>query len=136
LRIDLSPAALFLAPILVACKTSGVQVEVPALLASPGIEVRQELQLAVSNALHGVPIVLANDALTRSSLLIVEQRPVRNLDQQPATGRMLGLPEQFRLLRRSEDCVLLHLGTATRTVLKHAECVAEVSPAVNGDSLP
>lgn len=93
--------------LLSACASA--QTEVPARLDKP----MPELARAVSAMLDGAPVTLADDALTRDSVLIVEKR---------LTGRDLGRPERFHLVKAGKDCVLVHERTGTRTRLASATC--------------
>ncbi|SDZ98915.1 hypothetical protein [Microbulbifer marinus] len=95
----------------------------PALLAEPGPEVRAELQQLVSEAMHGVPVTLAADALTKESVLVVERKP-----QQPRlSGREFGQPVKFQLMLDEEACWLVRLSDGERWALRKATCRPEVS---------
>ena len=74
-----------------------------------------ELAQAVSSALHGAPVTLADDALTRDSLLIIERAHL--------SGRDLDKPEHFRLVKIGKDCALVHERTGKRTTLASTTCV-------------
>ncbi len=95
--------------VLPACTTSSGSGDAPALITNPTPASRAELRLAVQRALHSDPILLADDALTRSSLLTIDRLPRRD-----SHGRLLngldvrGRPEQFRLVRTGGSCVLIH----------------------------
>src|SRR5437773_2672473 len=58
---------------LAACATAAGRPDLPAVLTNPTAESRAELARRVSGALHGAPITIADDALTRDSTLIVER---------------------------------------------------------------
>ena len=92
---------------------AAAQTEVPARLDKP----TPELARAVSAVLGGAPVTLAADALTRDSVLIVEK---------PLTGRDLGRPERFHLVKAGNDCVLVHERTGARTRLRSTTCVPVV----------
>jgi hypothetical protein len=100
-----------------ACKSSEVRSEVPAYLVDPTTESRAELQHVVSSMLGGKAVTIADDALTTQSMLIIGAKYL--------TGRDLGKPEQFQLLRIGSTCVLVHLGSGTRSELSEANCAAE-----------
>ena len=106
--------ALLLSQLLWACASSFAQPDVPALIDKPTSESRAELARAVSSALNGAPVWLADDALTRDSLLIIEK---------PHTGRDLDKPEHFRLVKAGTQCTLVHERTGTRTTLASTTCV-------------
>ncbi|MGH8200291.1 MAG: hypothetical protein ACREVO_07985 [Steroidobacteraceae bacterium] len=94
----------------------------PAIITDPTAASRADLERAVSQALHGAPIRLADDALTRNDLLIVGRAEARDSRGLPLNGRELGRPQHFRLLRRNAQCVLLHVETGKAYVLPHTHC--------------
>ena len=96
-----------------------------AVLVEPTAETRAELLMVVTRALGGAPVVLASDALTATSLLSVEINPRRRLSGGPLDGRVLGGPEQFRLVLTHAGCELIRLSTGDRFGLEHARCVPE-----------
>jgi hypothetical protein len=97
-------ATVVLAP--VACGTLSAQ-EQPAVIAEPTAQSRAELVRVVSAAMNGQPVTLADDALTRESVLVIERRTPPGPQGRAATGRTLDMPEQFRLLMRGERCMLV-----------------------------
>ncbi len=103
--------------VLNACKTDTVRAEVPAHVVDPTPESHAELQHVVSSALGGRSVTIAENALTKESMLIIGPR---NL-----TGRDLGKPEQFRLVLSGSTCILVHLGSNSRSELAKTNCVAE-----------
>jgi hypothetical protein len=106
--------ALLLSQLLSACASSFAQPDVPALIDNPTNESRAELAQAVSSALNGAPVRLADDALTRDSLLVIEKAH---------TGRDLDKPEHFRLVKTGKDCALVHERTGKRTTLASTTCL-------------
>jgi hypothetical protein len=105
-----------------ACATASSRGDQPAVLTSPTPESRAELARIVEGALHGAPVTLADDALTRDGTLIIERAPARTRDGVPLSGREMGRPEHFRLLKRGSRCVLVHARTGRRWTLKEATC--------------
>ena len=103
--------------VLGACKTDEIRAEVPALVVDPTAESHAELQHAVSTALGGRRVTIAEDALTKDSMLIIEPKYL--------TGRDLRKPEQFRLVLNGSTCVLVHLGSDARLELARTNCAAE-----------
>lgn len=83
---------------------------------------RADLESAVSAALGGTPVRLADDALTRDTLLIIGRAQVRDVNGIPLQGRELGRPQHFRLLQRGSQCILLHVETGGLRTLRHATC--------------
>lgn len=101
----------------------------PAIITHPTAASRADLELAVSQAFGGGPVRLADDALTRDSLLIVGRAQARDVRGLPLNGRELDRPQHFRLLRRGARCLLLHVETGKSRVLRHTTC--RVLPAGN-----
>jgi hypothetical protein len=124
--IDESPAvmALTMAGVLwlAACATTSGRRDLPAVLTNPTAESRAELVRRVSGALHGAPITIADDALTRESTLIIERARPRTADGVPLSGRETGRPEHFRLVKNGSHCVLVQERTGKRWTLKAATC--------------
>lgn len=120
-------AALAMLP---ACRTRPADPGIAAVITHSTAASRADLELAVSQAFHGAPVRLADDALTRDSLLIVGRAQARDIRGLPLNGRQLQHPQHFRLLRRGSQCVLLHVETGKSRVLAHTTCRA--SPARPG----
>jgi len=110
--------------LLTACKAFSAQPDIAAVIVHPTAASRAELSRAVSLALQGAPVTLADDALTRDSLLIIEPRHPRDANGLPLNGRERGKPEQFRLVKSGARCVLIHYSTGKRRVLKSTACEA------------
>jgi len=106
------------------CKTAPVRSDVPAVVKDPGPRSVAELAKAVSTALNGVPVTLADDVLTKESTLVIERAPQRDPSGLPAQGRETGKPERFHLVKSGEDCVLVHEGTGRRFNLRETTCSA------------
>jgi hypothetical protein len=81
------------------------------------------LQQAVNTELL-TEVLLAEDALTRTSLLIVERKQPQSIEGSPAQGRNMDLPIQFQLIKSGDDCVLIDQRDQSRSVLADTECVA------------
>jgi hypothetical protein len=118
-----------LALLVAACKTHSVHAERPARIVNPSAESHAELHRVVADMLFGAEVTLADDALTDSSMLIVERSRIRSLDNPPLSGRDLGKPERFQLVTTGTRCVLIHENhennEAARYELLETECVAE-----------
>jgi hypothetical protein len=124
--IDRRPVAVSLsmagALTLAACVTTSGGRDLPAVLTNPTAQTRADLARAVSGALHGAPVTLADDALTRDSALIVERAQARAPDGVPLSGRETGRPEHFLLVKSGSRCVLVHERTGERWTLQAATC--------------
>jgi hypothetical protein len=105
---------------LVACRTA--LPDLPALVTNPTPESRAEIARTVSGALHGAPVTLAGDALTREDALVIERERPRSLEGAPSTGRETGRPEHFRLVKSGSRCVLLHAASGRRFTLTATTC--------------
>ncbi len=117
---------LALALALAACCRAGQRDPEPealAVIVDPTPASRAALSQAVRAALGGAPVLLADDALTRDPLLIIERAPHRDPSGLPAQGRELGMPERFHLLKSGGRCVLVHERTGTRSPLAATSCV-------------
>jgi hypothetical protein len=96
--------------------------DVPAVIVEPTDASRAALAAAVSAALHGMQVALADDALTRSSTLVVERARLRDASGLPVAGRELTPPERFHLVKRGGACVLLYESTGRATILESTRC--------------
>ena len=109
------PAASLIVTVFLLSACAAAQPEVAAIIEKPTKESRAELARAVSSALTGAPVTLADDALTKDSVLVIEKARL--------LGRDLDKPERFRLLRVGKDCALVHEGTGRRMMLASTTCV-------------
>ena len=116
---------LVLLALLVACSTPAIQADIPALLTNPGEDTRLEIEQSLSAALDGAKITIAPDALTHSSVLMIEHGMSRSIDRLPELGRNPGRPEHFQLVIDGPQCVLVHQRTGLHWILKKTACVAE-----------
>ena len=105
-----------------ACGTLSAQ-ERPAVIAAPTAQSRAELVRVVSSAMNGQALTLADDALTRESVLTIERRTPPGPQGRAATGRTVDAPEQFRLLLRGTRCMLVHAASGREWELAEARCV-------------
>lgn len=97
----------------------------PARIVDPDAASRTALHDAVVAALHGADVTLADDALTRSSELIVEPTVHRDAQGVRVMGREVRAPVRFVLVKHREQCVLESATTQQRWVLASTRCVAE-----------
>lgn len=105
-----------------ACRTWPAMHGQAAVIVHATAASRADLEGAVSQAFGGAPVRLADDALTRDSVLIVGRAQARDARGLPLNGRDREHPEHFRLLRHGSQCVLLHVETGKSSVLRHTEC--------------
>jgi hypothetical protein len=103
----------------------------PAVIADPTARSLRELAGVIHEALGDVPVTLADDALTGSSLLSLEHALRRDPEGRPLNGRDLTRPETFELFKRGPRCVLVQTKTGREWTLHHAQCVAAPSKRRN-----
>ena len=82
-----------------------------------------DIRQAVAAAL-GKDVLIADDALTTSSLLIIERRVPRTMEGRVGNGRILNAPETFQLVLDRGKCVLVHRRTGEPYPLENARCHA------------
>ena len=112
-----------------ACATTSAAKDMPAVIVRSDTQSRTDLQSAVSNALNRTSVTLADDALTRDSVLTIEpvrlRDPEGSIAQGRAQGRETRMPEQFRLVERGGSCALIHERTGQRIELPNTKCAAK-----------
>jgi hypothetical protein len=109
---------------LAGCQTADLE-PVPGLIVEPDTESRTALAEAVSHALDGIDILLAPDALTESSELILERSHHRTGETMHREGRRLERPERFHLLFQGGACILVHEGSGQQQMLADTQCRPE-----------
>jgi hypothetical protein len=105
-----------------ACETLSARQQA-AVLTNPTARSVSELNRVVREALNGVPVRLAGDALTHDSVLVIERIQPRDAAGLPLDGRELGKPEHFSLVKHGSRCILIHERTGKRWVLSSATCI-------------
>lgn len=108
--------------LLSACTTLQAQPDVAALITNPSAESRADLQSAVTAALNVASITLADDALTQTSILIIDRTRPRDAGGRQLSGRDVGKPEQFQLVKQGARCVLVHQASGKRFDLPKTTC--------------
>lgn len=107
------------------CRTLAGPADMPALITEPDASSRAALQTTLSELFGGIKIRLADDALTRSSLLILTTGANSALVDPAATGRIVTEPYRFRLVRSGDDCILIDLRDDSRHLLASTTCTPE-----------
>ncbi len=115
-------AALSLA--MTACRSAPTEQDQAARIVDPDDASRAALQRAVEAALH-TKVTLAGDALTETSVLIIERSPPRGMRAPPTQGRTMEPPIQFRLVIHGKDCVLVDQRDRARYELENTRCEPE-----------
>jgi len=107
------------------CQTMNADADVPAVITGPDEASRAALQAALAASFGGQSVTLAADALTTSSLLLIEHGPRGSMDNPPVSGRVLEEPIRFRLVKNGDECVLVDLRDDSRHVLADTDCALE-----------
>jgi len=97
--------------------------ERPAVIAAPSASTRAELSRVVTLAFDGAPVTLADDAVTRDSVLSVERRTPAGPQGRAATGRTLDAPTRLRLVLDGTRCELVREVDRRRFPLRDVRCV-------------
>ena len=108
---------------LAGCQTLKATDDLPAWINNPDSDSRAALQAAVNEALD-TDVALADDALTKSSILTIQRNLTDSLEGQPAQGRNMDMPIQFRLVISGDDCVLVDQRDQSRRILQNTSCRA------------
>lgn len=103
------------------CALGGEKADVAATIDQPTAASRAELQEAVDAAL-GSNVALADDTLTRNSMLTIERDALRDSSGRRIEVREREGPERFRLIKRGSRCVLIHERTQQETILRSTTC--------------
>jgi len=109
---------------LTACQTMSAEQDQPALISEATDASRAALQETINTALHS-SVMLADDALTKSSVLTVELNPPAKIQNPSPLGRDMSRPIQFRLVLNQSACILIDQRDGSRYVLNDTSCVAE-----------
>ena len=108
----------------IGCKNVAPEADRAAVIVDPDAASRAALQQMVNAALH-TDVTLADDALTDTSILIIEQKIPQSIEGSPAQGRNMEMPIQFRLVTDGANCILVDQRDASRHILADTRCVAE-----------
>jgi len=110
--------------LLSACQTMSADQDQAARISRATDASRAALQETINSALH-TNVMLADDALTGSSVLTIELNPPGTMQDPVPLGRDMGKPIQFRLVLNQSDCILIDQRDGTRHVLTDTTCIAE-----------
>jgi len=106
------------------CQTMGSDADQPARIVNADDASRAALQATINGILH-TEVTLAENALTDSSMLIIERNPPRTMQNPNPQGRIMDEPIQFRLVINDSDCILIDQRNESRYVLQDTKCLAE-----------
>jgi hypothetical protein len=106
------------------CQTTAGDYDSAARIVNPTQASRAALQQAINQEV-GTSVVLADDALTDRSILVIERTPRPTMEDPVPMGRVMEPPIQFRLVTNGTDCILIDERDRSRTVLEQTNCIAE-----------
>jgi hypothetical protein len=98
--------------------------DTPGVLVEPDDAARAELAGIIAAAVGSDTVLLADDALTTTSWLVIERAVPRGLSSPPIGERSLETPSRFRLFVVDTRCVLEHEGDGRRWTLTQSRCRA------------
>jgi hypothetical protein len=107
-----------------ACKNVTPDVDQAAVIVNPDAASRAALQETVNAALH-TEVTLAEDALTETSMLIIERQAPQSIEGSAAQGRNMEMLIQFRLVANGSECILIDQRDMSRVVLADTVCSVE-----------
>ena len=108
------------------CQSMNAGADVPAVIVNADDASRAALQATVNGLFAGRDVMLADDALTTSSVLLLEHGPRGQMaGDSPATGRIVEEPLRLRLVKNGDDCVLIDPRDDSRHLLADTSCRPE-----------
>ena len=99
--------------------------DLPAIITDPDEDSRAALRATVSGLFLGQNVLIADDALTSSSVLAIEFGRRGSLEYKPLSGRVVTEPLRFRLVLNGGDCYLIDPRDESRHLLADTSCVPE-----------
>ena len=106
------------------CKNVAPDADQVAVIVNADAASRAALQQTVNAALH-TDVMLADNALTETSVLTIERKIPQSIEGSPAQGRKMEMPIQFRLVKNGGECILIDQRDMSRTVLADTVCSVE-----------
>lgn len=114
-----------LALLAAACQTPAPQeAPVPAVIVDADAVSQADLRQAVGTLLGDQDVLVADDALTHSSRLLIERLNAYDQQGERATGRDFGRPEALELRLSGGACTLVRARDGRSAVLAHTHCQA------------
>jgi hypothetical protein len=105
------------------CKHVAPDADQAAVIVDSTDASRAALQAAVNDALD-TEVMLADDALTTTSILTIERKLPQSMSGSPAEGRTMDPPVRFDLMTNGSDCVLVDSRDGSRYLLADTRCAA------------
>ena len=124
-KLIILAACFLVSAFLAGCPAVNENSDTYALISEPTQASREALKRTLSELFAGLEINLADDALTQSSLLVIQQNPQKKLDSQPALGRVVSDPFRFRLIKIENSCYLVDPRDGKHHLLVNTTCTAE-----------
>jgi len=110
--------------VIAGCQTVGIGSGEPARIINADDASRATLQETV-NRVFGTDVTIADNALTNSSVLIIERGPQPSMENPTPIGRNMEMPVQLRLVIDETDCVLVDTRDGARYTLASTTCEVE-----------
>jgi hypothetical protein len=111
--------------LLAGCQAMSSDNDVAAVIVDADDASRAALRATLADAFGGREVVIADDALTTSSVLAIERGPHRTINNPTPDGRILAEPHRFRLVKRGDECVLIDPRDQSERVLADTRCAPE-----------
>ena len=101
------------------------QSEVDAVLSATNAQAHQELLEVVTQLSGASKVLIGADELTKNSFLTLDRVKQRDASGLVMQGMEIEAPNAFKLVKKNEECFLIHLKTGKRAQLKLAQCQAK-----------
>jgi hypothetical protein len=107
---------------LIACESLPPEDDVPAVIDNPTRESHGELVAIVASTLGQPLVMISHDALTRTDLLIIEQKRIQHPKNEQDAKQQHETSARFRLVVNHSRCVLIYLQDNSRIRLNETSC--------------
>lgn len=106
------------------CQTINEEYDRPARIIDPTPASRAALQDVMNRAI-GTDVVLAADAFTARSVLVIENNPPPTMEDPVPMGRVMEPPMRFRLVTDGSNCIVIDERDRSRYLLLATDCVED-----------
>lgn len=103
------------------CKTKAGENFQPAVLEDAGKN-REQVLLGVKQLFNGLDVLLAKDAFTKNSKIMIERRPIKTMEGNFASGAVQDVPQAVELVTDGQYCYLNKVGTELSVRLDGVSC--------------
>lgn len=114
-------SSVFLSP-LMACHSLSNDIEKEALLNKSTVETTQEMTVFVTQVTQSNKVLIGKEELLNSSFLLIERVRLKDQHGLVMQGMETEEPHVFKLIKKNETCVLVHLKTNQRLLLTTRDC--------------